>query len=104
MLASMRRLRAGQRRRIGVYPPRPRAVTRIGIMGWAGPAAGGISDRAAIGARAAVRIVERRMSLPMASACPIQGILKPRKSSFEAMCRVSPPTLLAEKRIHDECV
>jgi len=36
-----------------------------------------ISDRAAIGARAAGRIVERRMSLPMASARPIQGILKP---------------------------
>ena len=44
---------------------------------YAEPAAGVTSDRAAIGARAAVRIVERRMSCPMTSACPSQGILKP---------------------------
>jgi hypothetical protein len=45
--------------------------------GCAEPAAGVTSDRAAIGARAAVRIVERRMSFRMTSACPIPGTLKP---------------------------
>jgi len=47
------------------------------LSGSAEPIAGATSDKAAIGARAAVMIVERQTIFLMASACPKQRILKP---------------------------